>query len=70
MTEDRITTGLRERGIVSREPYEGVTGNASVESVIAHHDGELWKLNHYYDVDPGAPSPDDEVVVGAPQPHP
>ncbi len=52
MTQDRITTGLRERGIVSREPYEGVAGNASVESVIAHHDGELWKLNHYYDVDP------------------
>ena len=26
MTEDRITTGLRERGIVSREPYEGVPG--------------------------------------------
>ena len=38
-------------------------GNASVESVIAHHDGELWKLNHYYDVDPDAPSPDDDEVV-------
>ena len=62
MTQDRITTGLRERGIVSREPYEGVAGNASVESVIAHHDGELWKLNHYYDADPAAPPPDDEVV--------
>ena len=62
MTEDRITTGLRERGVVSREPYDGVGGNASIESVIAHHAGELWKLNHYYDVDPEASPADDEVV--------
>ena len=62
MTEDRITTGLRERGVVSREPYEGVSGNASIESVIAHEAGELWKLNHYYDVDPTSSPTDDEVV--------
>ena len=62
MTEDRITTGLRERGVVSREPYEGVAGNASIESVIAHQAGELWKLNHYYNVDPTASPTDDDVV--------
>ena len=62
MTEDRITTGLRERGMVTREPYEGVSGNASIESVIAHHAGELWKLNHYYDADPMSPPTDDDVV--------
>ncbi len=68
MTEDRITTGLREQGVVSREPYDGVAGNASIESVIAHRATgpnaavELWKLNHYYDVDPTASPADDEVV--------
>ena len=69
MTEDRITSGLRERGIVSQEPFDAIVGNASIETVVAHRPTgtngalELWKLNHYYDVDPLADGPlDDEVV--------
>jgi arylsulfatase A-like enzyme len=57
MTQDRILSGLRQTGLVSGQPYEPITGNASIEAVLTHlpaSDGapHLWKLNHYYDVDP------------------
>jgi arylsulfatase A-like enzyme len=65
MTEDRITTGLRQQTMVSQEPFTPVTGAASIEMVVASlpsgADGarELWKLNHYYDVAPTDDEPDD-----------
>ena len=50
MTEDEITRGSRQRGLVTGESYEAVAQPAKVESVIATVDGdELWKLNHYYE---------------------
>jgi hypothetical protein len=66
MSEDRITSGLRQRGLVSNEPFTPVTGAASVEMVVAQlptgtdDASELWKLAHYYDQSPTDPTdPDD-----------
>jgi arylsulfatase A-like enzyme len=55
MTEDQISRGTSQRGLVNREPYDAVAAPAKVESIVARlptgDDGapELWKLNHYYD---------------------
>lgn len=54
MTEDDITRGDRQRGLVSGEAFEAVAGPARVESVIARIASgpggapELWKLNRYF----------------------
>ncbi|MEZ5348834.1 MAG: sulfatase-like hydrolase/transferase [Microthrixaceae bacterium] len=53
MTEDHMTRGLRQRGILTGEEYEAVQTPCAVESVIAAIDGAVWKLNHYYDPDSG-----------------
>ena len=70
MTEDRITTGLRERGMVSREPYEGVSGNASIESVIAHHDGRALEAEPLLRRRSHVAARRRRRGLGAPQPHP
>jgi hypothetical protein len=68
MTEDRILSGLRETGLISGQPFEPITGNASIETVVARvpgtdaRDPHLWKLNHYYDADPRAEQDDGDVV--------
>ncbi len=69
MSEDRITSGLRELGLLTGEPYTPVAGAASVEMVVATlptgTDGaeELWKLNHYYDETPNDDVPDDPADI-------
>jgi arylsulfatase A-like enzyme len=68
MTEDRVLTGLRQTGLITGVPFEPVTGNASVETVVATVAGagdgaHLWKLNHYYDADPRADQDGDDDVV-------
>ncbi len=55
MTEDDISRGGTQVGLVGGRPYESVAAPSRVESVIAtvasgpagQH--ELWKLNHYYE---------------------
>jgi arylsulfatase A-like enzyme len=55
MTEDDISRGSSQVGLLSGEPYEAVDGPSCVESVIAAipsgsgGSDELWKLNHYYE---------------------
>jgi arylsulfatase A-like enzyme len=55
MTEDDISRGSSQLGLLSREPYDAVDVPSRVETVIADlpsgPDGsdELWKLNHYYE---------------------
>lgn len=48
MTDDSITTGLRQHGLLSGEPYEGVPAPSRVEAVVATVDDGTgprpWKL--------------------------
>jgi arylsulfatase A-like enzyme len=54
MTDDDISRGSSQRGLVSGAPYEAVSFPSRVESVIATLPtgpggaGELWKCNSYY----------------------
>ncbi len=65
MTEDRITSGLRQTTLLTNQPFTPIAGAASVEAVITRlptgADGatELWKLVHYYETTPDEPAPDD-----------
>ena len=55
MTEDDISRGSTQVGLVGARPYESVAAPSRVESVIATVPTggggapELWKLNHYYE---------------------
>lgn len=54
MTEDQISVGLRQRGIVTGEPFDPVPAPAKVEAVITPRPGVdgsrgLWKLARTYD---------------------
>ncbi|MEZ5238986.1 MAG: sulfatase-like hydrolase/transferase [Microthrixaceae bacterium] len=55
MTEDQISRGLRNVGLVSGQEFEPVPAPAAVETVVAEHDGRLWKLNRYYAGPDGPP---------------
>jgi arylsulfatase A-like enzyme len=79
MTEDDISRGSSQRGLVSGEPYEAVSFPSRVESVIATLPtgpggaGELWKCNSYYQrlddwkASHGLPTPDLEIPPAEPQ---
>lgn len=60
MTEDDISSGLRQTGVLSGERYEPVGPPSHVETVVTHvadgsgGPGPLWKLNHYYGDRPDA----------------
>jgi arylsulfatase A-like enzyme len=55
MTEDDVTRGVTMTNILTAKPFEALTPPAFIESVIAtlptgaDGQGELWKLNHYYE---------------------
>ncbi len=55
LTEDDVTRGLDQQNILSGTPFDSVAPPGKIESVIAtlptgvDGDGELWKLNHYYE---------------------
>jgi arylsulfatase A-like enzyme len=69
MTDDDVTSGSRQRNLLSGEPFDSIAAPARIESVITTlptGDGgtiELWKLNHYHDglaeweADHGLPAP-------------
>jgi hypothetical protein len=55
MTEDNPSKGSSQVNIITGDPFEAVGTPCSIESVIATlptgggGDGEMWKLNHYYE---------------------
>lgn len=51
VTEDEISRGDIHNSPLTGEPFEAIPGPSCVESVITSVDGNLWKLNRYYDVD-------------------
>ena len=54
MTEDDVTSGVRQRNVLTGEPFDAIDAPAYIESVVATlptgdgDAGELWKLNHYH----------------------
>ncbi len=55
MTEDDVTRGVTMTNVLTGTPFDALDPPAFIESVIAtlptgaDGDGELWKLNHYYE---------------------
>jgi hypothetical protein len=46
-----VSRGDIHNSPLTGEPFEAVPGPSCVESVITTVDGNLWKLNRYYDAD-------------------
>ncbi len=63
MTEDQISRGLHNSGLVSGESYEAVPPPAAIETVVAVVDGSLWKLNRYYSTEVHDAAPREQGVV-------
>jgi len=51
MTEDEISRGDIHNSPLTGEAFDPVAAPSCVESVIAPVEGNLWKLNRYYDAD-------------------
>ncbi|MCB1262624.1 MAG: sulfatase-like hydrolase/transferase, partial [Acidimicrobiales bacterium] len=79
MTEDDVTRGVKQRNLLTGEPFDAIDALTCIESVVAPlptgPDGapELWKLNHYHEglrawhADRGATSPNDRGLDADPE---
>ena len=69
MTEDEISRGDIHQGAISHEMFEAVGPPGCVESVVTEFDGNLWKLNRYYDADQRTDEEDWELHDLTSDPH-
>ena len=69
LTEDEISRGDIHRGALTNEPFDAVGPPGCVETVIAPHEGGLWKLNRYYDADQRTEEEDWELHDLTSDPH-